>query len=116
MTADVVINNNESLLYSYYLSNIKPKPGEHKKTVWVCKICGYVYEGEELPPDYVCPLCKHGVEDFEKKEAPSAAPAKPEPAPAGAKNKFVCPICGYSQESEADELTCVICQAKMNKV
>ena len=116
VTADVVLNNNESLLYSYYLSNIKPKPGEHKKTVWVCKICGYVYEGEELPPDYVCPLCKHGAEDFEKKEAPSAAPAKPEPAPAGAKNKFVCPICGYSQESEADELNCVICQAKMNKV
>ena len=96
---------------------------------YVCDVCGWEYdpaqgtEGvapgtpwEQVAEDFVCPLCKHGAEDFEKKEAPSAAPAKPEPAPAGAKNKFVCPICGYSQESEADELTCVICQAKMNKV
>ena len=42
-----------------------PKPAE-KKVGWVCKICGYVYEGEELPPDFVCPLCKHGAADFEK--------------------------------------------------
>ena len=115
VTADVVLKNTESLLYSYYQSNIKPKAGERKKTVWICKVCGYVYEGEEIPEDFVCPLCKHGASDFEKKEAPSAQPAKVE-KPAGEKNKFVCPICGYSQESEADELSCVICGAKMNKV
>ena len=52
---------------------MKPAPqikaeteGAEKKTKWVCKICGYVYEGDELPADYVCPLCKHGAEDFEK--------------------------------------------------
>ena len=47
---------------------VKPKPQApaEKKVGWVCKICGYVYEGEELPPDFVCPLCKHGAADFEK--------------------------------------------------
>ena len=116
VTADVVLDKTDSLLYSYYQSNIKPKAGEHKKTVWICKVCGYVYEGEEIPEDFVCPLCKHGAADFEKKEAPSNEPAKVESKPAGSKNKFVCPICGYSQESEADELNCIICGAKMNKV
>ena len=55
--------------YSYYQANIKPKP-EKKPTVkgWRCTICGYIYEGEELPPDYICPLCKHGAEVFEKIE------------------------------------------------
>ena len=116
VTADVVLDKTESLLYSYYQSNIKPKAGEHKKTVWICKVCGYVYEGEEIPEDFICPLCKHGVEDFEKKEAPSEKTSKVEEKAAGSKNKFVCPICGYSQESEADELNCIICGAKMNKV
>ncbi len=57
-----------SITYAYYFANTKPKPqpAEQKKTGWVCKICGYVYEGENLPPDFVCPLCKHGAEDFEK--------------------------------------------------
>lgn len=57
-----------SATYAYYFAHIKPSPQktEEKKTGWICKICGYVYEGEELPKDYVCPLCKHGPEDFEK--------------------------------------------------
>lgn len=57
-----------SITYAYYFANTKPKPQptEQKKTGWVCKICGYVYEGENLPPDFVCPLCKHGAEDFER--------------------------------------------------
>lgn len=56
-----------SCTYSYYLSNIKPRPAEEKgKTGWVCKICGYVYEGDELPADYICPICKHGVDAFER--------------------------------------------------
>lgn len=53
--------------YDFYQKNIKPKPQEKtEKKGWRCKICGYVYEGEELPPDFICPWCKHGVEDFEK--------------------------------------------------
>lgn len=58
-----------SLSYDYYHKNIKPKPKkEVKKKGFVCKICGYVYEGDELPPDFVCPICKHTAEDFEKIE------------------------------------------------
>lgn len=56
-----------SVTYDYYFKHIKPKPqpAAEKKKGWVCKICGYVYEGEELPPDFICPLCKHGAADFE---------------------------------------------------
>ena len=68
--ADVVnavsLNDDVSATYDYYHKNIKPAPETQKKKGWVCKVCGYVYEGEELPPDYVCPLCKHGAEAFEK--------------------------------------------------
>lgn len=61
-----VLNDTESVTYAYYHKNIKPKPEKTKKTGWRCKICGYVYEGEELPADFICPICKHGAEDFEK--------------------------------------------------
>lgn len=55
-----------SATYQYYFDHIKPKPeAPKKKKGYVCKICGYVYEGEELPPDFICPLCKHGADDFE---------------------------------------------------
>lgn len=58
-----------TVTYDYYHKNIKPKPEKQfdiQKKGWRCKICGYVYEGEELPPDFICPLCKHGVQDFER--------------------------------------------------
>lgn len=63
-----ILSDVPSVTYQYYFDHIKPKPQptEEKKVGWVCKICGYVYEGEELPADFVCPLCKHGAEDFEK--------------------------------------------------
>ncbi|MBR2699673.1 MAG: flavin reductase, partial [Clostridia bacterium] len=63
-----VFNNAPSVTYAYYFANIKPKPQKpaEKKVGWVCKICGYVYEGEELPADFICPLCKHPASDFEK--------------------------------------------------
>ncbi|MGN0981226.1 MAG: flavin reductase [Candidatus Avoscillospira sp.] len=63
-----VLNKVPSMTYAYYHANVKPKPQPkaEKKTGWQCKVCGYVYEGETLPPDFVCPLCKHGAEDFEK--------------------------------------------------
>ncbi len=65
VTADVVLNDTKSVTYEYYLNNIKPKPQQTKKSAYVCKICGYVYEGETLPEDFICPLCKHGAADFE---------------------------------------------------
>ena len=60
-----VINNLETMTYTYYQDNVKPKPVVEGKKGYVCKICGFVYEGEELPEDYICPLCKHGAQDFE---------------------------------------------------
>ncbi|MBQ5804962.1 MAG: flavin reductase [Erysipelotrichaceae bacterium] len=60
-----VINNVETMTYTYYQKNVKPKPETQGKKGFVCKICGYVYEGDELPEDFVCPLCKHGAADFE---------------------------------------------------
>ena len=52
--------------YDFYQKNIKPKPQNENKKGWRCKICGYIYEGETLPADFVCPVCKHGAVDFEK--------------------------------------------------
>jgi flavin reductase (DIM6/NTAB) family NADH-FMN oxidoreductase RutF/rubredoxin len=60
------LSDEKSVTYQYYLDAIKPKPpaAEEAKKGWVCKICGYVYEGDDLPADFICPLCKHGAEDF----------------------------------------------------
>ena len=70
VTESKVVSSAETMTYSYYQSNVKPRPpkageGEAKKKGWVCTVCGYVYEGEERPPDFICPLCKHGAADFE---------------------------------------------------
>lgn len=60
-----VISDKETMTYTYYQDNVKPKPNTEGKKGWVCKVCGYVYEGDKLPDDFVCPLCKHGAADFE---------------------------------------------------
>lgn len=60
-----VMNNKETMTYEYYQKNVKPKPDTDGKKGFVCKVCGYVYEGDVLPDDYICPLCKHGASDFE---------------------------------------------------
>ena len=61
-----VLTDKETMTYTYYLNNVKPKPQTEGKKGYVCKICGYIYEGEELPEDFICPLCKHGASDFEE--------------------------------------------------
>jgi len=68
-----VLSQVPSATYAYYQSQIKPKPqaapaAEGGKKKWVCKVCGYVYEGDELPADYICPICKHPASDFEPVE------------------------------------------------
>lgn len=63
-----VLSDAEPVTYSYYQKHIKPAPQPVKKTSWVCKVCGYVYEGNELPEDFTCPWCKHPASDFEKRE------------------------------------------------
>ena len=67
VTEAKVLSNAPSLTYAYYFEHVKPKPAAlSEQKGWVCKICGYVYEGDELPADFICPLCKHGAEDFER--------------------------------------------------
>ena len=68
VTESRVINNNESMTYAYYHSHVKPKPETKGKTGYVCTVCGWVYEGDELPDDIICPLCKHGASEFVKIE------------------------------------------------
>lgn len=64
-----VLSEVQSVTYEYYFAHVKPQPQPQAKDTnkkqWVCKICGYIYEGDELPPDFICPICKHGAEDFE---------------------------------------------------
>ncbi len=66
VTEELELGEKETMTYTYYQNHVKPKPntGGSKKG-WVCKICGWVYEGEELPEDLICPLCKHPASDFE---------------------------------------------------
>ena len=61
-----VISNQETMTYTYYQNHVKPKPQTEGKKGFVCKVCGYVYKGDELPEDFICPLCKHGAADFEE--------------------------------------------------
>ena len=65
VTESKIINNIETMTYNYYQTSVKPKPDTDKKKGYVCKVCGYVHEGD-LPDDFICPLCKHGVADFEE--------------------------------------------------
>ena len=60
-----VMSDKDTMTYTYYQTNVKPKPKTEGKKGFVCKVCGYIYEGDVLPDDFVCPLCKHGAIDFE---------------------------------------------------
>lgn len=66
VTEAKVISDVETMTYTYYHKNVKPKPKTEKKKGYICKICGYIHDEEELPADFVCPICKHGAEDFEE--------------------------------------------------
>ena len=66
LVAAEILSDEPTVTYTYYQKNIKPRPQPAAKKGWICKICGYIYEGEILPPDYICPICKHGAADFEK--------------------------------------------------
>jgi flavin reductase (DIM6/NTAB) family NADH-FMN oxidoreductase RutF len=67
VTQTLTLSREPSVSYQYYFENIKPKPQRAKdsKKGFVCKICAYFYEGDSLPVDFICPLCKHGAQDFE---------------------------------------------------
>ena len=66
LTESKTLNHKESITYDYYQRNVKPQPQSVKKEGYRCNVCGYVYEGETLPPDFICPLCKHGTANFVK--------------------------------------------------
>ena len=78
VTEAKVVSETETMSYTYYHKNVKPKPKTEEKKGYICKICGYIHDEAELPPDFVCPICKHGAEDFEEiiEPPPSAAENK----------------------------------------
>ena len=91
VTAAEVVSNIKAMTYEYYQNNVKPKPETKKETKgYVCTVCGYVYEGDELPSDIICPLCKHGADAFEKIEEKKNTEYK----------KYVCGICGCIYDEE----------------
>ena len=100
-----VLSGGKSCTYDYYHGHIKPKknPAPEQKECWVCKVCGYVYEGAELPDDFVCPLCKHGKDDFEH-----IVPAQKQ------KQKgWVCTVCGHFEPCEGElpaDYLCPLCK------
>ena len=105
---DVVLNSNESITYAYYQNKLKPQK-KTNKTVWVCSVCGYVYEGENIPEDFVCPLCKHGASDFVKQEASDKNKKET------SSKKHVCLLCGYTHEGDAPPDVCPVCGQNMWK-
>ena len=66
LVATEILSETPTITYNYYQKNIKPKPQNENQKGWRCKICGYIYEGENLPSEFICPICKHGAVDFEK--------------------------------------------------
>ena len=106
LTEARIISSEPSVTYDDYFTHIKPKPKAPEKTVrgFRCKICGYIYEGDTLPPDYICPLCKHPASDFE----PIGFDAPEAPKPHG----FRCKICGYIYEGDTlpPDFICPVCK------
>ena len=100
-----VLSKAPSCTYGYYHAHIKPKknPAPEQKECWVCRVCGYVYEGTEMPDDFVCPLCKHGKEDFDH-IVPEVKPKQ---------KGYVCKICGHFEPCEGElpaDYTCPLCK------
>ena len=132
------LSDEPSISYAYYRDVTRkqadpaPQPSEGAIVAWKCSICGYIYEGAELPEDFICPLCKHGAEDFEPvREQGTNAAAAPvaaaqvdskvktadaredagEPKGENAMNKWVCKVCGYIYEGEQPPEECPVCHA-----
>ena len=116
ITEEGIISENKPISYAYYLENLKPKPESKpaNKIVHVCRICGFIYEGDPLPKDYICPICKHGAEDFDRVESSENKNQEKEKStkPTGPKT-YVCPVCGYEEVSDTKPEKCIICGAEM---
>lgn len=105
------VGDTETMTYSYYQNFVKPKI-KPQKTCYVCSVCGYVYTGDTLPDDFVCPICKHGKEVFEKKTDSVENNLKGEKIMS---KKYVCPVCGYVYEGDNPPEDCPLCGAKMKE-
>lgn len=111
-----ILGSVPSLTYAYYHANIKPSPGraaapkEKARPVrWVCKVCGYVHEGPEIPEDFVCPICSVGADQFAPEySAPAAGPKKPKKTV----KRWVCTVCGYVYEGDdlPADFICPLCK------
>lgn len=101
-----------SLSYAYYHQHIKPKPQPAEKSGWRCKVCGYVYEGDELPSDFICPWCKHSAEDFERITNNNNQQINNQNSK---KMKFICKVCGYVHEGDAAPEKCPQCGQPADK-
>jgi len=111
VTDAVKFSDAETMTYTYYHSYVKPKPPKAEKKGYVCKICGYVYEGDELPEDFICPICKHGAADFEPINI------KEETKEEKKMRKFKCTVCGKVFEvQEGIEPVCPLCGVKGDKL
>jgi rubredoxin len=102
LTDAEVLSSAPSCTYAYYQSDIKPKPKAPAKKGYVCSVCGYVYEGDEVPDDYLCPLCKHGKEVFVPLEEKKS-------------KKWVCTVCGYVHEGDTPPEICPLCKQPADK-
>ena len=111
---DVVLSNSKPLTYAYYQSNIKPKSNT-KKPCYVCSVCGYVYEGDEVPDDFICPLCKHDKSAFVKQGEEKEEPKEEKQKGESKMKTYVCPVCGYKVEAETKPDKCIICGAEMQE-
>lgn len=103
VTEGEVLSEAPSATYAFYHKNIKPKSVAKG---WKCRICGYVYQGEELPQDFLCPLCNHGAEDFEKEDGKQEE---------NEEEKYVCSVCGYVHTGDAPPEKCPICSVGADK-
>lgn len=119
VTGGEVLSDKASMTYAYYHANVKPKPAaaassEDTGERWICNICGYIYEGH-LPEDFVCPLCKHGAEDFSQIDKDGNVIGGEAKQVTAVKNddkgeQWICSVCGYIYEGELpDDYVCPIC-------
>lgn len=112
VTGDYVLGASNPLTYAYYQEHIKPKR-ETKKICYVCSVCGYVYDGDTLPADFICPLCKHDASYFERRDANENKETNQEKGEKNMTRKYVCPVCGYVYEGDNPPEKCPLCGAEM---
>ena len=109
ITDSMILSDEPPCTYAYYQTNIKPKQKTNSKRSWTCSVCGYTYEGDEIPEDFLCPLCHHGKEDFILVENTSSS------TPQTSSGKYICSVCGYVHEGDSAPDKCPVCGVSSDK-